>query len=142
LARFHSKVGVYEAVNVAVHDRVDVAVFKARPRVLGEGVGHEDVAADGAAEVYLHLDALDVRYLLQVLALLYLRELGAEHLAAVFEVLEVAALDLAGDDDAGGDVRETDGGGGLVDLLPARAGGAENVHLDVLVAQLDVAGVR
>ena len=53
LARFHSKVGVYEAVNVAVHDRVDVAVLKARPRVLGEGVGHEDVAADGAAEVYL-----------------------------------------------------------------------------------------
>ena len=82
------------------------------------------------------------RYLLQVLALLYLRQLGAEHLAAVFKVLEVAALDLAGDDDAGGDVRETDGGGGLVDLLPARAGGAEHVHLDVLVAQLHLARCR
>jgi hypothetical protein len=77
-----------------------------------------------------------------VLALLDLGEAGAQHLLAVLEVLEVAALDLAGDDDPGGDVRQPDGGGGLVDLLPAGAGGAVDVHLDVLVAQLDRGVVR
>src|SRR5699024_9087015 len=141
LARFHCKVCVDKAVDVAVHDGVDVAVFKAGARVLGERVGHENVRAYGAAEVYLHLHALDVAYLLEVLALLYLGELGAEHVLAVLEVLEVDALNLAGDDDAGRQVGEAHGAGGLVDLLAARSGGAEDVHLYVLVAQLYLAGV-
>lgn len=37
------QVGVDKAVNVAVHNRVDVRVFKAGARVLGERVGHENV---------------------------------------------------------------------------------------------------
>ena len=141
LLRSLAEVGVYKAVYVAVHDGVDVAVFIARAGVLYERVGHEDVAANGAAEVYLHLHALDVAYLFKVLALLYLGELRAEHVLAVFKVLEVAALDLRGDDYARRDVRQAHGRGGLVDLLPARARGAVDVHLDILVAQLYLARV-
>ena len=141
LACFHCQVCVDETVDVAVHDGVDVAVFKAGARVLGQRVGHEDIGAYGAAEVYLHLHALDVADLLQVFALLDLGQLGAQHVLAVLEVLEVAALHLAGHDDAGRQVGQAHGAGGLVDLLAAGTGGAEHVHLDVLVAQLDLARV-
>ena len=74
-----------------------------------------------------------------MLTLLDLGQTRTEHILAVFEVLEVAALDLTGHDDAGRDVRQTHGGRGLVDLLAARTGRAVHVHLDVLVAQLDLA---
>ena len=107
--------------------------------VLGQRVRHEHVRADLAAPLDLELHALDVGDLLEVLALLDLGQARAEHVLAVFEVLEVTALDLAGHDDTGRDVRQTHGGRGLVDLLAARAGRAVHVHLDVLVAQLDLA---
>ena len=130
------EIGVDEAVDVAVHDVLDIAVFKLAAGVLDELIGHENVGADGAAEVYLHLHALDVADLLEVFALLDLRELGPEHFLAVLKVLEMAALHLRGDDDTGGQVRETHGRGGLVDLLSAGAGGAVDVHLYILVAKL------
>ena len=109
--------------------------------ILRKGVGHENVGADLAAPLDLLLNALDVAYLLKMLTLLYLGKAGAQHILAVFEVLEVAALDLGGDHYTGWDMGQTHRGGGLVDLLAASAGRAVNVHLDVLVAQLDLAVV-
>ena len=106
--------------------------------VLGEGVGHENVGADLAAPFDLLLNALDVAYLLKVLALFDLGKTCAQHVAAVFEVLEVASLDLRRNHDAGRDMGQSDGGRGLVDLLAACTGGTVNVHLDILVAQLDL----
>ncbi len=61
---------------------------------------------------------------------------------AVLPVLELAALHLAGHDYARRQVRQADGGRGLVDVLPARARGAENLHLDVLGPDLDLPCVR
>ena len=52
------QVGVDEAVDVAVHHRLDVAHLVAGAGVLGQGVGHEHVGADLAAPLDLHLNAL------------------------------------------------------------------------------------
>lgn len=52
----------------------------------------------------------------------------------------LAALDLAGADNARGDVGYTHGGGGLVDLLAARAAGAVIVYLEVVGVYLDLNG--
>ena len=106
----HGKECVYKSINVAVHDVLNVAVFIAGAVVLGEGVGHENVGADLAAPFDLLLNALDVAYLLEVLALFDLGKTCTEHVAAVFEVLEVASLDLGGHDDAGRDMGQANGG--------------------------------
>ena len=101
---------------------MNVAVFIAGTVILGEGVGHENIGADLASPFYLLLNALDITDFFKMLALLYLGKACAEHIAAVFEVLEVASLDLRGHDDAGRNMGQTNGGGGLIDLLAARAG--------------------
>ena len=76
-----------------------------------------------------------------MLALFDLNELGAEHAHAGLAVLELVTLRLAGDDDAGRLVDQAHGGACLVDVLAARAGGAVDLHLDVLGPDLDVLGV-
>ena len=101
------EVGVDEAVEVAVHDRLNVAGLIVRARILDELVGHEDIGADLASPFDLELHALEVADLLRVLLDLQLHELGFEHLHGVVAVLELAALRLAGGDDAGGDMNET-----------------------------------
>ena len=115
--------GIYKSVQVAVHDALDAAGLVLGTQVLDKLVGHEHIGADLAAPLDLHLHALDVAYLFKVLALLDLGKTGTQHVAAVFKVLEVASLHLGGNHDAGGDMGETDSGGGLVDLLAAGAGG-------------------
>ena len=72
---------------------------------------------------------------------LQLRQLGAQHLHGVVAILKLAALRLTEHHDAGGQVGQADGGGGLVDVLAACAGGAACLHLDVLGADLDLAVV-
>ena len=100
--------------------------------VLDQGVGHEDIGADLAAPLDLHLDALDVGDLLRVLLHLDLRQLAAEHPHGVLPVLVLAALSLAADHHAGGDVGDADGAFGLVDVLAAGAAGAVGIHLQIL----------
>ena len=73
------QVGVDEAVDIAVHDGVNVGTFIARPRVLGQRLGHKDIAPDLAAPFDLMLHALDVRDFFQMFPLLDLQQLGAQH---------------------------------------------------------------
>ena len=68
---------------------------------------------------------------------LQLQELCPQHLHAVVLVLELAPLLLGGHHNAGGLVDQADGGGGLVDVLAAGAAGPVDLHLDVLVPNLD-----
>ena len=136
LSGLHREIGVYKSVDIPVHNGVDVSVFKARSRVLRESVGHKYVASYSGAEVDLHLNALDIADLIKVLALLYLGELRSQHRHTGVAVLILAALHLAGDDYARRLMDETDGGGGLVDLLTACSGGAEDLHLDIVLADL------
>ena len=69
------EVSVDEAVDLAVHYRVDVTVLKAGSRVLGEGVGHEYVASDLAAPFNVRLITLNVLDPVELLAELDLHEL-------------------------------------------------------------------
>ena len=133
-----SQIGVDEAVERTVHDGVDVGCFEACPRVLDERIGHENVVADLAAPFDLELCALDIGDLVQMLTLLDLDELRAQHPHTRLAVLELIALRLAGDDDAGRLVNETHGGACLVDVLAARAGGAVDLHFDILRPDIDL----
>ena len=65
-------------------------------------------------------------------------EAGAEHVPRLGTVLVLAALVLAGDGDAGRDMRQPHGGFHLVDVLPARAAGAERIDAHVLLLDHDV----
>ena len=89
------EVGVDEAVEVAVHHRIDVRHLVARARILGERVGHKDIVADLAAPFDLELRALDVGDLVEMLALFDFNELGAEKafpfpgfFAAIWDILK------------------------------------------------------
>ena len=113
---------------------MNIAVFKAGAVILGEGVGHENIGAYLAAPLDFHLHTLDIGYLFKMLAFFDFGKTGTEHILAVFKVLEVAALDLRGNDNAGGDMRKSDGRGGLVDLLTACTLRTVDIHLDVLLA--------
>ena len=132
------QVSVDKAVDVAVHDCVDVGGLKRGTGVLGEGVGHEDVRTDLAAPFDLLLVALDVRDLVQVLTLLDLDQLGTQHLHTVVLVLELRTLGLAGNNDAGRLMDESNRRRGLVDVLTACTGRTEYLHLDVGGVDLDV----
>ena len=72
---------------------------------------------------------------------LQLRQLGAQHLHGVVPVLELAALRLAEHHNARGQVGQPHGGGGLVDVLTACAGGTARLHFNVLRTDLDLAVV-
>lgn len=69
------KIGVDKAVNVAVHNRLNIAGFKAGAVILNKGVGHENIGADLAAPCDLTLLALDIVDLVEMLSLFDLNEL-------------------------------------------------------------------
>ena len=116
--------------------RVELAVEDAREAVPGEPhavVGHavvgEVVGADLLRAVAAaHLRAARVGDLGVGFGALQFVEAGAQHALRLGAVLGLRALVLADDDDAGRLVREAHGGGDLVDVLPAGAGGVEDVR--------------
>ena len=65
-----------KAVEIAVHDGVDVAGLVARTVVFDHRVRHKDVRADLRAPCDLLLDAFDVLDFIQMLALLDFEELA------------------------------------------------------------------
>ena len=73
---------------------------------------------------------------------LQLDQLGAQLLHTVILVLELGTLLLGGHHNAGGPVDQADGGGGLVDVLAAGAGGAVDLHFDILRPDLHLFIVR
>src|SRR4029450_1789141 len=91
----------------------------------------------GAAAA-LHLVASSGRQLLRLPLTLGLEKTRAENAQRLLLVLELALLVLAGDDEAGGQVSDADGGVGRVDRLAA--GAARPVHVDLEVGGIDVDG--
>ena len=73
-----------------------------------------------------------------MLTLFDLNQLRAQHAHTCFTVLELVALRLAGDNNAGRLVDETHGGTGLVDVLSACTGGAVDLHFDILGPDIDL----
>src|ERR687898_803550 len=108
-----------------------------RPQVFDHLVRLQHVAADLASEAHALLVAPDLVELGLASLALDVGQLGLEHRHGPVAVLELAALDLAGHHDPGGDVRQSNGRRGLVDVLSAGARRPEDVHLDVLLVDLD-----
>src|SRR5581483_11340101 len=138
-ARALAEVGVDERIEVAVEDGVGVPDLDARPEVLHHPVGCADVRADLVSEPDLRLAApRELGELLVLLLLLELVEARLQDLHRHRLVLVLRAFVLAGDDDAGREVREPHGGVGLVDVLAAGAARAVRVDAEVLVPDLDL----
>ena len=127
-----------EAVEVAVHDRVDVAGFVLRAEVLHQLVGLHHVAADLAAPLYSLLRTLDFVDFLALLLQLNLVELRLQHLHGLLAVLRLRARDLALDDDARGMVVQTHGRFHLVDVLSAGSAASVGIPGDVRGTYLDL----
>src|SRR5690606_11242995 len=104
---------------------------------LREVVGADALAAVAAAD----LQPARLRLRRRLSRTLLVQQPGLEQGHGAGAVLVLAALVLALDDDAGGQVGDADGRVGLVDVLAAGAGGAEGVHPDVGVAHLDLVHV-
>ena len=78
------------------------------------------------------------RDLLRLALLLVIEEAGAEHGHGPDAVLQLRALVLADDDDAGRQVRDAHGGGDLLDVLAAGAAAVEDVDAQVVLVDVDV----
>ena len=131
------KIGIDKAVNVAVHNSLDISGFKAGAVILNKGVGHENIGANLAAPCDFFLYALDVLDFLKMLAFLDFNKLGAEHIHTNLTVLVLGTLNLRADNNAGGNMGKTNGRGGLVNLLTACAGGTVNVHFNVFLTDFN-----
>src|SRR5699024_11303953 len=109
-------------------------------------VGHpalgEVIRADSlVAHTRAHLAAALAGHLVGDAGLLDLVELAGQHLHALFPVLYLAALLLAGHHDARGLVDEAHRRGGLVDVLPAGARRAGDLLLAVFGVTIYVHGL-
>src|SRR4051794_434245 len=128
--------GLDEAVDLAVQHRRRIADLELRPQVLDHLVRVQHVrahlVAPGRAGV---LEGVHPGLLLLAAAL---EQLGLEHHHRRGLVLQLAALVLAGDDDAGGQVRQPDRGVGGVHALAAGPRGAVDVDAQVLLVDVDV----
>ena len=107
------------SIEVAVHDPLDVADLELGPVVVDHGVGLEHVGADLVAPGVVGLGGLELGPLRLLLLQLLLVDGRAQHLHGRRLVLALAALLLAGDHDAGRDMREAHRRRGLVHVLAA-----------------------
>ena len=105
--------------------------------ILNKGVGHENIGANLTAPCNFFLNALDILDFFKVLALFDFNKLGTEHIHTNLAVLVLGTLNLRADNNAGGNMGKTNGGGGLVNLLTACAGGAVNVHFNVFLTDFN-----
>ena len=132
------QVCIDEVIYFTVHDRLNIARFLARPVILNHGIGLENVAPYLAAPFdFLEL-ALYIRHVLEAFALLYFEELTAKHAHCRLSVLYLAALVLALHDDACREMGDADSGGGLIDMLTARAARPICIDTDIIGIYLDV----
>ena len=107
--------------------------------VVGDPALREVVGADLGAAVAGRDLRLALRRVLRLLLLqLGVVEARAQHLHRLRAVLDLRALVLAGDDEAGRQVGDAHGGVGGVDALPAGAAGAVDVDAEVLLLDVDV----
>ena len=98
----------------------------------------QHVAADLVAPLGSHPLAAETGEFVGPLPVLTVQQAGTKDAHGIFPVLVLGAFGLAGDDDAGGQVGEPDGGGDLLDVLSTRAAGTEEVHLEVIGADFDL----
>ena len=64
------QIRIDEIIEIAVHNRLHIAVFAARSVILDERIRHEHIGTNLAAPLNLELIALDIGNFVQMLALL------------------------------------------------------------------------
>src|SRR5205085_4658455 len=127
-----------EAVDVPVEHRTGIAGFDPGAQVFDHLIGLQDVRPDlvTPADIGLgRVHRLDLGLARLQFALI---KPGAQHRECVRPVLVLGPFTLALNDDAARHVGDADRAVGLVDVLPASAGGAIGVDAQVLVVDLDL----
>ncbi len=127
-----------KGIDVPIHDALHVRDLQFGAVIVHHRVRLEDVAANLVAEAHVRFRRVELRLFLRLPLGLELVESVLQHLHRRAFVLVLRAFLLRRHDDSRRDVREADRGARLVDVLTARARRAEDVHPDVLVADLDV----
>ena len=69
------KIGIDKAVNVAVHNSLDISGFKAGAVILNKGVGHENIGANLTAPCNFFVVTFNIFNLCKVLTLFNLNKL-------------------------------------------------------------------
>jgi LysR family transcriptional regulator, chromosome initiation inhibitor len=132
--------GVDEVVDLPVEHGLCLRGLMARPLVLHHLVRIQDVVADlrppGAAAVALEGGQFAGLFLAAAL-----KQLGLEHGHRGRPVLDLGALVLAGHHDPGRQMRDPDGRVGRVHTLTAGTRGAEHVHADLVVGDVNMIGL-
>src|SRR3989338_7967263 len=130
------QVGLNEAVDVAVQNRIGVADLDAGPVVLYHAVGVEDVGTNLAAPGNLLLGLMKGLHSFLLLFQLKLVQPGAQDLHRHRLVFVLGALVLAGNHNIRGQMGDAHGRVGLVDTLPAGATGAVRVYAQLRLVDL------
>ena len=128
----------HEFLQISVQHGIRVAGLNAGAQILDHLVRMQDIGADLAPPADLLLFAGDLGGLGLALRHFPLIQLGPQDLHGGGPVEVLAALGLAGHDDTGREMGDAHGRIGGVDMLPAGAAGAEGVHPQVGLADLDV----
>ena len=113
------EIGVNKSIEVAVHNGGNIAIFKPGAMILGKGIGHENIRPNLTAPCNLCLTPLNILNFIIMLAFLDFHQLGTQHPHGNITILVLTALVLAGYNNACGDMGDTDGGFGFIDVLPA-----------------------
>ena len=141
LPNLMTQIRIDKGIQIAVHDRADVAGLRRSSVILHHAVRMEHVGADLAAPGNVRLLAANFGQVLQLLFDLPLVQLGAQHLHRFLAVLDLRALLLTAHHDACRNVRNPHGRVRGVDVLTAGAAGAVRIDLEILRADLDLVGV-
>src|SRR5678815_158697 len=129
--------GFDEGIEVAVEHFLGVADLDVGAQILDPALV-EHIAADLVAPADVGLRILELLLRRHADAHLVLVEARAQHLPGLVAVAVLRAVVLALDDDAGRDVRQPHRRVGLVDVLAARARGAEGVGAHVGRVDVDL----
>ncbi len=132
------EVGFYEGVDFAVEDGLHIAGLEIGAMVLYHLVRLKHVTANLTAPGNLALVAIKLRNLGVALLLLAHKKAGLQDLNSLCAVLVLAPLVLALYDDAGGDMRDTDGGADLVYVLTAGTAGTIKIDFQIVVFDFDI----
>jgi hypothetical protein len=133
-----AKIAVDKRLDAAVENRLHVAALEIRTVVLDKLVWLEDIAANLVAPGDFAFVAVELGQLGVALLLLNHVKLTLEHFHRFGLVLVLAAVILAGRDNAGRDVRDADSGTGLVDVLASGASGTVIVDTEVVILDFNL----
>ena len=88
------QIGIDEAVQITVHDRIDITGFKAGTVILHHRVRHEHIGTNLCAPCNFLLYAFDILNLFEMFPFLDFQQLGFQHRHGNIPVLVLAALYL------------------------------------------------